>query len=225
MASNFELNATKRDTVGKSHAKRTRRLQGLMPAIIYGGNNKPTPININHNQILRVTKNEAFFSHILTLSIDGQKEQVVIKDIHRHPHRQEILHMDFLRIKAKEAITMKIPLHFIGEDIAPGVKDGGSVSHLMTEIEIKCLPKDLPEFINVDISKLELDQSIHLAELEVPEKTEIIQLTHGEENDLPVVSIHKVKAQPVEEISEVDSATDTEAEAGTPKTDTEQEKS
>ena len=137
MAGNFELSATKRDTFGKGHTNRLRRLQGLMPAIIYGGDNSPSSINISHNLILKAIKNEAFFSHILTIDVEGKKEQVVIKDMHRHPYKKEILHMDFLRIKDKEAIVMKVPLHFTGEELAPGVKNGGAVSHLMTEVEIK----------------------------------------------------------------------------------------
>ncbi len=199
MANNFELKATNREVTGKAHARRLRRLEGLMPAILYGGDSEPKSIDLIHNDVVTALKNEAFYSHILTLDLDGKKEQVVLKDLQRHPVKQQIMHMDFLRVKATEAITMKVPLHFIGDDIAPGTKAGGSVSHLLNEVEIKCLPKDLPEFISVDISKLELDQALHLSELVVPKTVEIIQLSHGEENDLPVVNIHKVKVKAIEE--------------------------
>lgn len=220
MSSSFELSATTRSQIGKSNSNRLRRLEGLMPAVIYGGDDGPMSVSISHNQVMIGTKSEAFFSSILTIEVDGKKEQVVIKDIQRHPYKNEILHMDFLRIKATDAITMKVPLHFTGEDIAPGVKSGGAVSHLMTEIDIKCLPKDLPEFINVDISKLGLDEAVHLSELAIPDTLEIVQLTHGADHDLPVVSIHKVKVQAVEDEAPV--ATDTGSDDGK---DSDQDKS
>ena len=148
---------------GKGASRRLRHA-GNVPAIIYGGSDAPMSVAINHNRFLRHLEEEAFYAHILTLDVDGKKQQVVLKDLQRHPaNDNKIMHADFLRIDADHAMTMTVQLHFLGEDVAPGVKGGGLVSHLMTDVEISCLPKDLPEYIEVDVSALDLDQSIHLS--------------------------------------------------------------
>lgn len=212
MTNNFELNATKRENLGKAHSRRLRRLEGLFPAVVYGGKGKPVSINLDQNKINTSLKNEAFYSHILSLTIDGKDEQVVLKDMQRHPFKKIIMHMDFLRVCASETITMKVPLHFTNEDTAVGVKDGGKVSHIVSDLKIKCLPKDLPEFINVDVANLELDHSIHLSELTLPKGVELPQLSLGEGHDLPVVSIHKVKMKEISDEAPV--ATEVESETG-----------
>lgn len=214
MTNEFTLIASKRTTTGTKVARRLRRLEDTIPAIIYGGDKEPETINLLHNDVLKAIKKEAFFSHILTLDINDKKEKVVIKDMQRHPYKNKVVHMDFQRVKAGEAITMNVPLHFTGEEECPGVKDGGSISHLMNEVEVKCLPKDLPEFINVDVSKVELDGSIHLKELVLPKGVEITMLVHDDEqHNLAVVSVHKLKAQPIEEEAPADAAEDTETQA------------
>lgn len=202
MSDIYELPAQTRTIIGKGGSRRLRRLESKVPAIVYGGEKQPTAITLDHNFLVNALENEGFYSHILTLNIDGQKEKVVIKDLLRHPSKPRILHADFLRVSAKTKITMAIPLHFKGSESAPGVKDqNGMVSHLMTEIEVRCLPGDLPEFIAVDISKLNIGDAIHLTEIKVPKGVEIIALLQGEEFDQPVVTItkpHVVIEEPTE---------------------------
>ena len=197
----FELNASLRSDVGKGASRRLRREAGLIPAIVYGAGKEPTLITLAHNKVIRALENEAFYSHILVINLDNKKEQVVLKDMQRHPFKAKILHMDFLRIKADEKLRMTIPLHFIGEDIAPGVKlEGGAVSHHLTEVEIICLPGDLPEFIKVDMSELKLNDIVHLSKLQLPQGVELTANLEEDDADLPVASIHPPRV--VEEIEE-----------------------
>lgn len=212
MASAFELTAELRQNLGKGASRRLRRLQDKVPAIMYGGGETAQPLTFSHKELKKALENEAFYSHILTIHIDGQKQQAVLKDLQRHPYKQRILHMDLLRITGKEKIQMTIPLHFKGEDIAPGVKIGkGIVSHLMNTVEIRCLPANLPEYIEVDLSGLELDQAIHLSELKLPEGIELAGLVHG--NDLPVASIHIPRAAAEETAASAISASEVPASA------------
>lgn len=219
MADNYELNAETRNSVGKGANRRMRREENKIPAVIYGGEKNPTPITVDHNTFIRALENEGFYSHILTLKVDGKAEKVVLKDLHRHPYKPKILHADFQRVSAKTKLTMHIPLHFKGEDEAPGVKDqAGIISHHMTEVEVRCLPADLPEFIEVDVSKLNLDDSVHLSSLKLPKGVEIVALLQGQDFDQPIVSIHKPHIAPevvaAEEITtEVSEATTEVAEA------------
>ena len=180
----FEVQAELRTDGGKGASRRLRHA-GNVPAIIYGGSDAPMSVAINHNRFLRHLEEEAFYAHILTLDVDGKKQQVVLKDLQRHPaNDNKIMHADFLRIDADHAMTMTVQLHFLGEDVAHGVKGGGLVSHLMTDVEISCLPKDLPEYIEVDVSALDLDQSIHLSEITLPEGVTLTALSHGQEEHL-----------------------------------------
>jgi len=184
----FELTATNRKDVGKGASRRLRH-NDQVPAIIYGAHMQPQMICVDHNKISKALENEAFYTTILTLNVDGKSEQVVLKNLQRHPYKPRLLHLDFQRISATEKITMRIPLHFTGSDVAPGVKQaGGIVSHLMSQVEVRCLPKDLPEFIAVDLSHLELNQTVHLSNLTLPQGIEIIDLTHKE--DKPVATIY-----------------------------------
>lgn len=181
----FEVEAELRTDAGKGASRRLRHA-GNVPAIIYGGGDEPMAISVDHNRFLRHLQEEAFYAHILTLKVDGKKHKVVLKDLQRHPASDtKIMHADFLRINANQAMTMTVQLHFLGEDDAPGVKAGGLVSHLMTDVEISCLPKDLPEYINVDVSTLDLDHSIHLSEITMPKGVTLTALSHhGEEDEL-----------------------------------------
>lgn len=188
MTENFELNATIRSDVGKGASRRLRR-DDKVPAIIYGAHAAPQNISLEHHKINKALENEAFYTKILTLNVDGKPEKVVLKSLQRHPYKPKIAHIDFQRISATEKIVMRIPFHFVGADVAPGVKQsGGIVSHLMSQVEVRCLPADLPEFIKVDLSKLELNQAIHLSNLVLPKNVEIIALTHKE--DKPVATIY-----------------------------------
>ncbi|MCF7980623.1 MAG: 50S ribosomal protein L25/general stress protein Ctc [Pseudomonadales bacterium] len=207
MSEEFEINAEKREVVGKGSSRRLRRLEDKVPGIIYGGKKKnPQNITLMHKDLLKATENEAFFSHILTLNLEGTQEQVVVKDMQRHPAKPKILHVDFQRVSKDVAIHIHVPLHFVNEDTCVGVKkQGGAISHSMTEVEISCLPGDLPEYIEVDMLKVEIDQIVHLSDLVLPKGVELIALTHGEDHDLPVVSVHTPK-KAAEETEEVDAA-------------------
>lgn len=198
MSEVYELQAQIREDLGKGHNRRMRRLDDRIPAVIYGANEDVQHISLAHNKVLKAIENEAFYSHILTLDVAGKKEKAVLKDMQRHPFKPKVLHMDFLRISAKEKITMQIPLHFLNEDIAPGVKQGGGIiSHLETSVEISCLPADLPEYLDVDVVNLELDASLHLSDIKLPKGVELTSLTH--EDDKAVASIHLPRAAMEEE--------------------------
>lgn len=194
------LTTQTRKITGKAHSRRLRRLDDLIPAVIYGAKKPNVLIEIPHNELLKSLKNELFYSQIITLTVDDKKEKVVLKALQRHPSKPKILHVDFLRVKANEALIMKIPLHFIGEDESPGIKAGGVASRLINELEIKCLPADLPEFIEVDITKLELDKAIHLSEITLPQGSELA--VQDSDNDPTVINIHIPQEQSEEEPEE-----------------------
>jgi large subunit ribosomal protein L25 len=188
MSTSFELTSQLRTDLGKGASRRLRHA-GHVPAIMYGAGKDPVALTFSHNELQRNLANEAFYSHILTIHIDGQAdEKAVLKDLQRHPSRPIIMHMDLLRVSETEEITIHVPLHFINQDICVGVKTGGGIiSHLMVEVEIRCLPKDLPEFISIDLATAQVGDIIHLSDLQLPEGVHIPSLTHG---DHPVVSVH-----------------------------------
>jgi large subunit ribosomal protein L25 len=194
MNDTFELHATPRADLGKG-ASRRLRLQGQIPAIIYGAGETPKSISLIHKDVRKATENEAFFSHILTVHVEGKQHKAVVKDMQRHPYKPIIMHMDLLRINMNEAMTMHIPLHFTGEEKAPGVKDGGMVAHLLTAVEISCLPADLPEYIEVDVANLALNQMVHLSDLTLPKGVKLMELEGEDKNDLPVVHITVMKVK------------------------------
>ena len=192
MRDNFVIDAEVRADQGKGASRRLRN-EGKVPAILYGGKAAPQMISVSHNEIMKSLKIEAFYSRILTLKLEGKSEPVVLKDLHRHPVRDAIMHMDLQRIEADKVLHMHVPLHFKGADIAPGVKPGnGLVEHHMIQVEVQCLPKDLPEFIEVDISHLNVNESVHLSQLKLPEGVALTELKHG--NDASVVAIHLPRA-------------------------------
>jgi len=185
----FVLNAQSRADAGKGASRRLRKSNGV-PAIIYGGKSAPANISLIHDDILHATENEAFFTSILTLNVEGTSESVIIKDLQRHPAKPRIMHADFQRVSADQEIHVKVPLHFINEETCHGVKmQGGRITHTMTELEITCLPKDLPEFLEVDLKDLESGQSLHISDVKMPKGVESVALSHGEEHDLPVASV------------------------------------
>lgn len=201
MKSTFTINAIARSDIGKGASRRLRRANKV-PGIVYGANKTPTTIAIDHQALLQLLAHESFYTKILDLDVNGNKEQVVLRDLQRHPFKPRILHFDLQRISATEQIIMRIPFHFIGENSAPGVKiAGGIVSHLMTEVEVRCLPKDLPEFIEVNLSKLEVNQTIHLSDLKLPKEVEIVALTYGE--DKPIATVYVPRAVVEEETAPV----------------------
>jgi len=183
----IEIIANKRDSKGSGASRRLRRA-GKVPGIVYGAGKDAVSIELDHKSLFLQFRHEAFHASILNLNLDGKKEQVLLRDYQMHPVRTEIAHIDFQRVSANEKIHVKVPLHFVNAEVAPGVKLAhGVVAHIMTEAEVSCLPKDLPEFIEVDLSNLQAGHSIHLSEIKLPKGVEFIQMAHGE--DAAVVSI------------------------------------
>ncbi len=213
--SNFVLTAQKRDDQGKGASRRLRR-QGMLPAIVYGGHEEPVAITLEQRQVLRNLEEEAFYTQIIELDLDGSKEQVILKDMQRHPFKPIVLHLDLQRVRADEALEVVVPLHFLNEEACVGVKQqGGTLAHVMTEIHVRCLPKDLPEYIEVDVHDLELGKAIHLNELKLPEGVELGHAHHGSE-DQPVVSVQHTRTADlgVEEAEELPGEEGLEGEAG-----------
>jgi len=194
MSDSFELNVELRDDMGKGASRRLRRLEDKIPGIVYGGGKKPQPITISHPEIIKHLEDEAFYSHILTLKAGKKTEKVILKDLQRHPYKPKVTHADFMRIKAGEKLTTSVPVHYLNEESCPGVKAGGVVNHAYTTIEISCLPKNLPEYLEVDLADLEMDQVVHLSDIKLPTGVEIVELTHGEAHDHAIVTIHKSRS-------------------------------
>lgn len=199
MSASFEINAQPRQDAGKGASRRLRR-QGLVPAIVYGGDREPEMISLAHNDLVRHLERESFYSQVLDLEVTDKTEQVVIKDLQRHPAKPFILHVDFQRISAAEKIRMTIPLHFLNESSATGVKLGGMVAHKLTEIEIICLPKDLPQYIEIDMLEMAIGDVVHLSQISLPEG---VALAHAPDPDVPVVTVQNVQVQE-EEVEDVE---------------------
>ena len=187
----ISIKAVKRDVKGTGASRRLRRA-GNVPGVVYGGGKDAVSLDLNHKELFLEFRHEAFHSSILSLVVDGKKESVLLRDYQMHPVRNTIQHIDFQRVSATEKIHVKVPLHFINADIAPGVKTGGGiVAHIFTEADVNCLAKDLPEFIEVDLANLEMGQSVHLSEIKLPKGVEFVQLAH--ENDAAVAAIAKTR--------------------------------
>lgn len=184
------LDAEIREDLGKGASRRLRRTRDFIPAIIYGGKEAPAAISLDHKKILKAVQFESFFSNILSINLNNKVQKVVLKDLQRHPYKPFVQHIDFLRVADSDIITMKIPVHFINENICPGVKEGGIINHLAIDLEVKCKAKDLPEYIEIDLANLELDQAIHLSEIKLPKGVEIPALSHGKSYDASVVNVH-----------------------------------
>lgn len=214
MSAGFELSAQVRSTMGKAEARRMRH-QGFVPGIIYGAGKEPQMITLPHDAILHALAEEAFHSHILDIKLDnGQAEKVVLKDVQRHAFKMKVSHVDFMRVNASQKLTMRVPLHFKGEEEAPGLEAGGVFSKAVTDVEIKCLPANLPEYIELDVSALELDQALHLSDIKLPSGVEFAHEVDSE-HDHPVISLHqpKVEAEPAEdEATEGESSDDAKPE-------------
>lgn len=189
MATSFELSAESRNDMGKGASRRLRRA-GKVPAIIYGGGGEPQALTLNHNELLRNLEDEAFYSHILTVNIDGKPVQAVLRDLHRHPARPIVMHADLQRVNPNEKLHLRVPLHFVGADVAPGVKTaGGLFIHEANEVDVSCLPANLPEFIEVDVSGMNVGDHLHLSDLKLPAGVELTELARGGSHDLPVAHI------------------------------------
>ena len=192
MSAKFELTAEPRSAKGTGASRRLRR-SGKVPAVLYGAGKQPTMVSLDHSLMSRHLANEKFHTSILTVTVGGETDQAILRDYNMHPYKPIVMHVDLQRISATEKIHMKVPIHFVGGDVAPGVKiDGGIVTHLMNEIDITCLPKDLPEFLTADMSALGLNESVHLKDIKLPEGVAITSLTHGGDN-LAVAAISMIK--------------------------------
>ena len=211
----IELNAELRADQGKGASRRLRHTDKL-PAIVYGAGKDAVNLMLTQREVRAVMKNQVFYSSIVQLKFDGKNEQVILRDIQHHPYKLDILHMDFQRVDANKKLHMHVPLHFINEEKSPGVKlEGGIVSHVVIEVEVECLPKDIPEYIEVDVSALHLNHAIHLSGIKLPAGVEIRALKHGVDHDSAVVSIHAPK-QIVEEVPVVAVAAEAAPAAAAP---------
>ena len=197
----FEVVAQPRAALGTSASRRLRR-SGQIPANLYGGGKDPTPLLLEENRIRKQIENEAFAAHILTVKVEDEESQAVLKSVHRDPVTNRVIHMDFQRISARSEIHMHVPLHFVNEEDCPGNRAGGIVTHLLVEVEVGCLPKDLPEYIEVDMASLDVGDSVHLSELALPEGVHLMALVHNPDNDQPVVSVQHPQKLEVEEEAE-----------------------
>ena len=189
MQQQFEIKAQPRDQ-SNSNANRRMRKAGQVPAVVYGGSRPTVLLSLRHNELMQHLENEAFYSHILTLKTGRKEEKVILRDIQRHSSKMQVLHVDFFRISEDQQIKVHVPLHFINEDICTGVKQqGGIISHMQTDVEVSCLPKDLPEYLEVDVADLSLGHSLHLSDLKLAEGISLVALSHSEVNDYALVSV------------------------------------
>jgi large subunit ribosomal protein L25 len=193
----FEIDAEARQGSGRTESRKLRR-EGRVPAIIYGGGEDPSSITLDRNNLVNQMALEAFYTSILNVNLGKKAQPVVVKEVQRHPSKSVIMHVDFQRVVADEEITLNVPIHFIGEAVAIGVKEqGGVIEHTLTDVEITCLPANLPEFLELDVSALELDELLHLSDIKFPDGVTSTQLAHG--HDAPVVAIHPPRQEEEEE--------------------------
>lgn len=202
MSGEFMLNAAARSDAGKGASRRLRK-QELVPAIVYGGTGAVRSISVSHRELTKALENDAFFSHLITLKLDDGNEEVILKDLQRHPSRPLILHADFLRVSRDRKIHVHIPLHFINQDRCHGVKNqGGMIQHNANEVHVSCLPQNLPEFIEIDMLDYHVGQAVHLSDLKLPSGVESVELSHGPEHDLPVATVLAPKGGAAEDTAE-----------------------
>ncbi len=204
MATKFELTGEKRVHKGSGANRRLRR-EGRVPAVLYGGAKDPVMLTFDHDAIYHHLQNEAFHTSILTVKVDSDADQAILRDVQMHPYKAKVMHMDLQRISATEKLHMEVPIHLIGEDVAPGVKlEGGIVSRLMAEVDISCLPHQLPEYLTVDISQLHIGESVHLSDIPLPEGVTITSLAHGggDHAVAAIVTVRVVEEEVVAEAAE-----------------------
>jgi len=214
MSDSFVVNVELREDLGKGASRRLRRLEDKIPGIVYGAGKKPQPLSLVHKEVIKHLEDEAFYSHILTLKAGSKTEKVILKDLQRHPFKPKITHMDFMRISATQKLTTSVPLHFINEESCPGVKAGGVVNHSYTTVEVSCLPKNLPEYIEVDMADAEMDAILHLSDIKLPKGVEIVELSHGADHDQAIATIHKARAA-VSTDADEEAGDDSESEEAT----------
>ena len=204
MSDAFELSAELREDKGKGASRRLRRLADQIPAIIYGGNKDPQPLTLIRKDLEKALENEAFYSHVLTISVGGDAQKAILKDLQRHPAKDSVMHADFLRVDDKTVVKVNIPIHFLNEESCVGVKmEGGMIQHQATDIEVQCLPGDIPEYIEVDMLEVVTGQIIHLSDIALPENVTSVALSLGEDHDLAIASVIAPKGSADEEELEV----------------------
>ncbi len=213
--SDYIFDAQTRQLHGTGASRRLRR-EGKIPAVLYGDGKQAVALTLDHDTLLHATEHENFFASVLTLKVDGKKQEALIKDLQRHPFKPKILHADFVRVSATKEVHVHVPLHFIGEDVAPGAKAGGVISHMANEVEVICLAKNLPEFLDVDLSEVQMDGVVHLSDIKLPEGVRLAALSHGEDShDTSIAAIHEPR-----KVEEPVAASDAdEAADGTPAED------
>lgn len=197
MSDNIQLNAEPREDSGKGASRRLRHT-GMVPAVVYGGNNAPISIMLDHNSFLHALDNEAIYTQLIDLKVGKKPEVVVLRDLQRHPYKNKIMHADFFRIDNKKPIHVTVPVHPLNAEDCVGVKiDGGMLSLMTSEIEVICLPKDIPAYLEIDVTELHLGESIHLSQIKMPKGVEIVALMYDEdgEHDISVVSVYKTRAE------------------------------
>jgi len=213
MSTIITLEAETRTCIGKGASRRLRRLDEKVPAVVYGGNKPPQAIQLLQRRVSKFLECESVYSSVFEILVDGKKERVILKDLQHHPYKSMILHMDLQRVSAKDVLVKTVPLHFINEENAPSVKEGGVVNHTMTQVEIRCEARALPEFIEVDLANLAMNEIIHLSQIKLPKGVELsIDPTTGD-HDHPVVSAHKahVEVDPEPEEADAEAAKDESA--------------
>lgn len=201
MSAELKLDATVRTDHGKAASRRLRRAKKL-PAVLYGATSDTVALTLDEEQVLQLMREEAFFSQIIDINIDGTMERAILKDLQRHPVKPVVLHMDLQRIAAGQKLRQRVPLHFINEDKAIGVKQRGVLHHDLLDVEIECLPEHLPEYIEIDIANLGLDEAYHLSDLKLPDGVTLMALAHDAEHDSSVVSIYTPRGATEETLAE-----------------------
>jgi large subunit ribosomal protein L25 len=214
MSAKIEIHAEPRSDFGKGASRRLRKTE-MVPAIVYGGKEEPVPVALQHNEFIHQLNNETIYTQVLSLKLGKKKVDVILRDLQRHPYKHRILHADFQRVDNKQVLHITVPIHFLNEDTCKGVKkDGGQISHLISEVEIVALPKDLPEFLQLDLAELALGEVLYLSDIKCPKGVEILELTHGEEHDAGVVTVNesRVAEEETEQASEVAAEEDSDAD-------------
>lgn len=223
MSDQFEVNAEVREDMGKGASRRLRRLADQVPAIIYGGGKDPQPLTLVRKDLEKALENEAFYSQVLTVNVGKSKEKAILKDLQRHPAKNRVLHADFLRIDENVAIKVNVPIHFLNEESCKGVKiGGGMIQHQTTDIEIQCLPSDIPTYIEVDMQDIDVGEIVHLSDITLPEGVTSVALALGEDHDLAVASVNAPRGSDSDDVDDAaadgdsagDDAGDDAAEGG-----------
>jgi large subunit ribosomal protein L25 len=213
MSDQFELNAEVRNDTGKGASRRLRRSADLVPAIIYGGEKSPQPVSLSRKDLEKALENEAFYTHVLTVNVGKEKEKAILKDLQRHPARNRVMHADFMRINDNVVLKVNVPIHFLNEDTCVGVKlEGGMIQHQTTDIEVQCLPADIPAYIEVDMVDVKVGQIVHLTDITLPPGVTSVALALGEDHDLAVASVLAPRGG--DEVDEAVEAAEAEAAEG-----------